>query len=86
MSDVAIDGEMSVDGTHLVTVSLCHSDSQIVDVTADCSDAGNIFTGSEPLLNFDGAWSLLGQLNFEMAEVLAEHASGSTDGDNSKLS
>jgi len=79
--DGDIDGEMGVDGLHLVTVSVGDALHHVFDVTDDGSHGGDVLAASEPLLNLD---SLLAQhLDVELGvlEGLLENAAFALDGD-----
>ena len=53
VADTTVDGEVSVDETHLVLVALGDTDDHVLDMTGDSADAGNGLTSSEPHLEDD---------------------------------
>jgi len=53
ITDTTVDGEVSIDETHLVLVALSDTDDHVLDVTGDSADAGNSLTSSEPHLEKD---------------------------------
>lgn len=61
LGKIDINGEMGVNKTHLVKESLSDSSKEIVNVTADRSDAGQLLSGSKPQVNLD---KLLGNCGF----------------------
>ena len=53
LRDGAVDGEVSVDGPHLVLVALGHALDQVLDVRADRADGGQLLPQAEPLLDLE---------------------------------
>jgi len=51
LRDGTVDGEMGVDGAHLVLVALRHALDQVLDVRADGADGGQFLLATEPFLN-----------------------------------
>jgi len=51
LRDGTVDGEMGVDGAHLVLVALRHALDQVLDVRADGADGGQFLLAAEPFLN-----------------------------------
>jgi len=50
LADTAVDGEVSVNETHLVLVALGDTDDHVLHVTGNSADAGNSLASSEPHL------------------------------------
>lgn len=82
---VDVDGKMGVDVAHLVLEALGDTDDHVVDDGADGAQSGDVVTLA--MVNLDGDDALLGlaEVDGDVAEVLDELASGSLDGDDSRL-
>jgi hypothetical protein len=81
LGDGAVDGEVSVDGAHLVLVALRDALDQVLDVRADSSDGGQLLLLAEPFLDLH---ELLGRhvnVDGQVSERLLEGSTGSLDGD-----
>ena len=51
LRDCAVDGEVSVDGPHLVLVTVGHTLDQVLDVRADGAHGCQLLLAAEPFLN-----------------------------------
>ena len=51
LRDGAVDGEVSVDGPHLVLVTVGHTLDQVLDVRADGAHGCQLLLAAEPFLN-----------------------------------
>ena len=82
---VDVDGKMGVDVAHLVLETLGDTNDHVVDDGADGAQSGDVLTLA--MVNLNGNNALLGltKVDGDVAEVLDELASGSLDGDNSRL-
>ena len=75
-----VDGEVSVDGTHSVLVTLGHTFDHVFDVSANSAHQSQLLLGSEPLLNDHRVVGLL-HVQHGMAEILDQLSARSLDGD-----
>ena len=83
--DVDVDGKVSVDVSHLVLVALRYADDQVVDVSADSSESGDVLAGAVVDLDVDDILLGLGEVDSQVAQVLGKLASGTLDGDIPRL-
>lgn len=75
-----VDGEVSVDGPHLVLVAGRHALDHVLDVGADRADGGQLFSDPEPFHDDQLVFSLLLHVDLHVAKVPAEDSSRATDG------
>lgn len=83
--NVDVDGKVSVDVSHLVLVALRYADDQVVDVSADSSESGDVLAGAVVDLDVDDILLGLGEVDSQVAQVLGKLASGTLDGDIPRL-
>jgi len=83
--DVDVDGEMGVDVAHLVLESLCDTDDQIVDESADGAKRGDVLAAAVVDLDADDALLGHGEVDGKMAQVLGELAPRPLNRDQSRL-
>ena len=76
LTDDAVDGEMGVDGSHLVEESLGDTDDHVLDERSDGSEAGNVLSASVPDTQGDRV-GLLDELDVhvDVPDVLVENTS-----------
>ena len=83
--NVDVDGKVSIDVSHLVLVALRYADDQVVDVSADSSESGDVLAGAVVDLDVDDILLGLGEVDSQVAQVLGKLASGTLDGDIPRL-
>lgn len=67
---VDVDGEMCVDVSHLVLVTLGDTNDQVVDKSADCSESGDILSSTVMQFDVDDLLLWVREVDCEMVEVL----------------
>jgi hypothetical protein len=72
--DVDIDGEMCVDISHFVLVTLCDADDEVVDDGLDSAKGSDILAAAVVDLDGDDVFLGEGEADGEVGEVLCEFA------------
>jgi hypothetical protein len=70
---------MGVDESHLVFESLCNTDDQVVDKSADCSESGDVLSGTVVQFDIDNIFLGVGEVDCQMAEILGKFAYSSVN-------
>lgn len=85
LAQVDVDGEMSIDVTHLVLEALCDADNQVVDEGADGTEGSDVL--ADTVVDVDGNNSGLGvgEGDGDVRKVLDKLAAGALDGDLARL-
>jgi len=68
--DVHVDGEMCVNVSHLVQEALGDTNNQIVDEGSDCSESGDVLSGTVMQLDVDDILLWVREVDCKMIEVL----------------
>jgi len=76
-----VDGEMSVDALHLVTVSVGDALHHVLDVADDGSHGGDVFAAAEPFLDLNSLLAEHLDVQLGVLEGLAKHAALALDSD-----
>jgi len=79
--DGYIDGEMGVDGLHLVTISFGDAFHHVLDVTDHGSNRRDVFAVAEPFLSLKSLLAEHLDVELGVLEGLPEHAAFAGDGD-----
>merc|ERR1719495_221156 len=85
VNDVQVDGKMCVHRSHFVKKSILNSFDQVLDVTADGSQASQLFTQSKPDIHTDGGFVYPGQLQVEMVEASFQHSTTTLHSDGATI-
>lgn len=72
-----VDGEMGVNGAHLVAVALGDTGDQVLDVRAHGADGGELLADTEPLADAQLVLTDAVHLDREVTEIPLQHTSGS---------
>ena len=72
--DVYVDGEMSVDISHLILEAFRDTNDQVVDEGSDCAEGGDILSGTVVQLNLDDIFLGMREVDRQVVEVLGELA------------
>jgi len=81
--DGDVDGEMGVDGLHLVAISVRHALDHVFDVADDGPHGGDVFAVAEPLLRLEPLFSDHLDVQLGVLEGLSENSPLALDGDGS---
>jgi len=76
-----VDGEMGVDETHLVLVTLGDTDDHVVDQGADGAEASDVLALAVPDNKAEAGGIHLDNVHLNVTEVLVEGTAGTSDGD-----
>jgi len=76
-----VDGEMGVDGLHLVTVSVGNALHHVLDMTDDGSHRGDVLAASKPFLCLNSLLSQHLDVELGVLKGLAENSALALDGD-----
>jgi len=76
-----VDGEMSVDALHLVTVSVGNALHHVLDVTDDGSHGSDVFAAAEPFLDLNSLLAEHLDVQLGVLEGLAKHTALALDSD-----
>lgn len=76
--DEAVDGEMRIDETHLVLITVGDTGDHVLDVSGDGADRGDGLAGSEPHLEVDLFVLATDEVHVEVADVLEAADEGAT--------
>merc|ERR1711872_292279 len=74
-----VDGEMSVDALHLVTVSVGNALHHVLDVTDDGSHGSDVFAAAEPFLDLNSLLAEHLDVQLGVLEGLAKHTALALD-------
>jgi hypothetical protein len=80
-----VDGEVAVHEAHLVNEAFGHAHEHVIDVRADCSDAGQLLAVREPQVDANALSADAAEVHVDVLEVAGEDAAGTLDGDNAGL-
>merc|ERR1719370_676214 len=81
----AVDGEMGVGGTELVSEAESNTLGHVGNVRADSSDSSLVLRGAHPLFHQNRLVGRRFHLDFKMTEVFGKGSSWTGDGDNTGL-
>jgi len=81
IGDSQVDGEVVVDETHLVGVSLGDSDDHVLDVGHNSAHAGQLLLSSPPNLDLKATLTDLGDIQLQVLEALGQLSLGTSDSD-----
>lgn len=84
VGDSQVDGEMVVDETHLVGVTLGDSDDHVADVRNDGANASQLLLGSPPHFHLKAALTDLGDVQLKVLEGLGQLSERASDDDNAR--
>ena len=85
VDDVDVDGEMRVDVSHLVLVTLGDTSDQVSNERLDSSESSNVLSVTVVNSDLDGLVGELGEGDINMSKVLGERTSGAGNGDDTGL-
>merc|ERR1719230_1783441 len=79
LTDGAVDGEMGIDGPHLVEIALGDTVDHVVDVGADSPHCSQLLLASKPFFNLDGVLVWFINIHRQVAELLGKGTASSFD-------
>lgn len=85
VDDVDVDGEMRVDVSHLVLVTLGDTSDQVSNERLDSSESSNVLSVTVVNSDLDSLVGDLGEGDINVSEVLGESTSGAGNGDDTGL-
>jgi len=85
ISNNDVDGEMGIDETHLVLVTLGDTNDHVVDQRADGAEASNVLALAVPDSETETGRVELDNIHVNMTEVLGQGTTGTSNGDDTGL-
>lgn len=85
VDDVNVDGEMGIDISHLVSVTLGNTGNQVLDKRLDGTESSNVLSLTVVDRDLDKAVRDLAESNVNVLELLGQSTTRSSDSDNSGL-